>query len=96
MKQTQKEINLYTTLHPFLFDLEIYLCQAIFSYQKNEEEFVGYWNSMTSILPDSIFLDKRMDHQGYRNGDVRAERSVMIFFKHNNYDTSGSLTLVYT
>ena len=74
----------HTTLQPLLFDFNDFSLSNNMPLSKKEAEFASYWNSIASMLPDSMFETNRMGRKGYRDADVLAVRIVMLFFKQNN------------
>ena len=74
----------HTTLQPLLFDFRDFSLSNNMPLSKKEAEFASYWNSIASMLPDSMFETNRMGRKGYRDADVLAVRIVMLFFKQNN------------
>ena len=74
----------HTTLQPLLFDFRDISLSNSMPLLKKEAELASYWNSIASMLPDSMFETNRMGRKGYRDADVLAVRIVMLFFKQNN------------
>ena len=74
----------HTTLQPLLFDFNDFSLSNNMPLSKKEAEFASYWNSIASMLPDSMFETNRMGRKGYRDAYVLAVRIVMLFFKQNN------------
>ena len=74
----------HTTLQPLLFDFRDFSLSNNMPLSKKEAEFASCWNSMASMLPDSMFETNRMGRKGYRDAEVLAVRIVMLFFKQNN------------
>ena len=62
----------HTTLQPLLFDFNDFSLSNNMPLSKKEAEFASYWNSIASMLPDSMFETNRMGRKGYRDADVLA------------------------
>ena len=56
----------HTTLQPLLFDFRDFSLSNNMPLSKKEAEFASYWNSIASMLPDSMFETNRMGRKGYR------------------------------